>query len=178
MSPTHYALEGHIHYLTFSCYSKLWLFKSPELYSIFLKHLAEAREKLGFKLYGYIVMPNHVHLLLYPGLDVTVSRVLWAVKRPFAYCALGYLQNRQPELYGKLEVFKGAKETHRFWQAGGGYDRNIFRDETFVHSLEYMHLNPVRKMLVKSPLDWKWSSAEFYKTRKAGLIAVDWPEWW
>ena len=123
-------------------------------------------------------MPNHVHLLIYPPPEVTMSNLLKAVKRPFSYQALAYLEKHQPELYQKLSVQKCNREVRRFWQTGGGYDRNIFRDETFVHTLEYMHLNPVRKGLVKSPLDWKWSSAGFYQTKKDNLIKIDWPEWW
>jgi putative transposase len=64
------------------------------------------------------------------------------------------------------------------WQAGGGYDRNIYKDETFANTLEYIHFNPVRKGLVECPVDWKWSSARFYETREADPIEVDWPEWW
>ena len=148
------------------------------LYSSFVQNVAKARERLLFNLHGYVVMPNHVHLLIYPGQDISISAILTAIKRLFSFQALNYLQNRWPEVYEKLHVRKGAREVRRFWQAGGGYDRNIYRDETFVKTLEYMHYNPVRKGLVKSPLDWKWSSARFYETREAGPIEVDWPEWW
>ena len=178
MKPQHYTAEGHIHYLTFSCYKKLWLFKSPTLYSSFVQNLAKAKEGLSFSLYGYVVMPNHVHLLVYPNQDVSISGILTAIKRPFSFQALDYLRNRWPELYENLHVRKGARQVRRFWQAGGGYDRNIYRDKTFVKTLEYVHFNPVRKGLVGSPMDWKWSSARFYQTREADPIEVDWPEWW
>ncbi len=178
MKPEHYTVAGHIHYLTFSCYKKLWLFKSPTLYSSFLQNLIRAKERLLFNLYGYVVMPNHVHLLIYPDRQIPISSVLRAVKRPFSFQALNFLQNRYPEVYRKLHVRKGGRQVRRFWQAGGGYDRNIYRDDTFVKTLDYMHFNPVRKRLVDSPADWKWSSARFYQTREADPIQVDWPEWW
>jgi len=178
MSPQHYSAPGHIHYLTFSCYHHLWLFKSPSLYRAFLHNLDHVRTAEKCKLYGYMVMPNHVHLLIYPPEEISISSLLWTIKRPFGLLALDYLKQRQPELYTKLRVVKGGRIIHRFWQAGGGYDRNIFRDDSFRQKLDYMHQNPVRKQLVKSPEAWTWSSAGFYLTRKAGVIKVDWPEWW
>jgi putative transposase len=178
MKPKHYTTEGHIHYLTFSCYKKLWLFKSPTLYSSFVKNLAKVKERVLFSLYGYVVMPNHVHLLICPNQDVSISGILTAVKRPFSFQALNYLRNRWPELYEKLHVRRGARQVRRFWQAGGGYDRNIYKGKTFAKTLEYIHFNPVRKGLVDSPIDWKWSSARFYETGEADPIEVDWPDWW
>jgi putative transposase len=178
MKVKHYTIAGHIHYLTFSCYKKLWLFKSPTLYSSFLQNIVRAKQRRLFDLYGYVVMPNHVHLLIYPYQDESISAILTAIKRPFSFQALNYLQNRWPEIHEKLRVSKGAREVRRFWQAGGGYDRNIYRDETFVKTLEYVHFNPVRKGLVESPVDWKWSSARFYDTKEADPIEVDWPDWW
>ena len=178
MKPEHYTIEGHIHYLTFSCYKKLWLFKSPILYSSFLQNLATAKQRLLFDLYGYVIMPNHAHLLIYPDQDISISAILTAIKRPFSFHALNYLQNRWPEVCEKLHVRRGAREVRRFWQAGPGYDRNIHKDESFANTLKYMHFNPVRKGLVESPADWKWSSARFYETRETDPIEVDWPEWW
>jgi len=178
MSPKHYQDSGHLHYLTFSCYQKLWLFKSPLLYTEFIKILQQARQKLRFRLYGFVLMPNHVHLLIYPSPELPIFIILRTLKQPSAYLGLNYLAAHQPSLYAKLRVTKGGQVGHRFWQAGGGYDRNIFRDETFVHTLEYMHLNPVRKKLVKSALEWPWSSARFYQERKDEPLAMDWPEWW
>ena len=73
---------------------------------------------------------------------------------------------------------KGGRIVRRFWQSGGGYDRNVFKDETFVHTLEYMHENPLRKGLVRKPSDWKWSSARFYEFGEINIIKIDYPEWW
>ncbi|MCX6641447.1 MAG: transposase, partial [bacterium] len=64
--PTHYTQIPHAHFLTFGCYRRLWLFKDPTLYYGFVDHLGNVRQKLHFKLYGYVVMPNHVHLLIFP----------------------------------------------------------------------------------------------------------------
>ena len=114
MKAEHYTIAGRIHYLTFSCYKKLWLFKSPTLYSSFLENLVRAKQRRSFRLHGYVVMPNHVHMLIYPDQHESISAILTAVKRPFSFEALNYLQNRWPEIHEKLRVNKGAKEVRRF----------------------------------------------------------------
>lgn len=56
----------------------------------------------------------------------------------------------------------------RFWQAGGGYDRNVGDESTLRTMIDYIHQNPVRRGLVDRPEDWIWSSARWY----AGLDPV------
>ncbi len=50
----------------------------------------------------------------------------------------------------------------RFWQEGAGYDRNLYTNEAILHSIDYIHLNPIRRGLCQKAVDWKWSSARFY----------------
>jgi len=56
--------QGHLHFLTFSCYRRLPLLKSVRAREIFLRELARVRDELGFHLIVYVVMPAHVHLLI------------------------------------------------------------------------------------------------------------------
>lgn len=148
------------------------------LFTLFVQSLNQAHSRKLFKLYGFVIMPNHVHMLVFPLDNISISAILTAVKQPFSHRALNYLQKKDGRLYQQLEVHKGENLVRRFWQAGGGYDRNIFKDETFARTLEYMHNNPVRKNLVESPSEWKWSSAGFYETGRADLVSIDYPEWW
>ena len=175
--PIHYTEQAHAHYLTFSCYKRLWLFKNPALYSLFLDHLADARRRLHFKLYGFVLMPNHIHLLVFPQPETSISSMLSRIKGPFANQALLYLRKHLPELHDGLKVIKGQDTTWRFWQAGGGYDRNIYSDDVFQKTLEYMHLNPVRKSLVEKPENWRWSSVRYYQTGMLDEIEIDPPNW-
>jgi putative transposase len=165
------------HYLTFSCYKRLWLFKSPALYQWFLENLDRVRTRHPFRLYGFVLMPNHVHLLIFPTAQTPISSLLTALKGPYAQKALPYLKEYQSEIYEKLKVLEKQGESWRFWQAGGGYDRYIYSDEGFLHTLNYMHLNPVKKELVAATVDWKWSSARYYETGKVDLISLDKPDW-
>ncbi|MDP8208306.1 MAG: transposase [Candidatus Electryonea clarkiae] len=170
--------EGHAHFLTFNCHKKLWLFKGEPFYSMFLKQVRRAREQHKFHLYAYVVMPNHVHMLLYPNGTVEISSILRTIKRPFAYHALKILSERYPELFAKLRVQHGKRIMNRFWQAGVGFDRNVFGDDILIKAIEYIHNNPVRNKLVEFPEAWKWSSAKFWIMDKPDPIGVDIPEHW
>jgi putative transposase len=177
MPPTHYTQLPHAHYLTFSCYRRLWLFKDHFLYQQFICNLDEVRTQLNFKLYGFVIMPNHVHLLIFPQPDSSMSQLLSLLKGRFAHQAIAHLKRNWPQVHSRLKIIHKRETSWRFWQAGGGYDRNVYSDDVFVQTLEYMHLNPVRKKLVQSALDWKWSSAAYYHNGQSDLIRIDPPDW-
>jgi len=108
-------------------------------------------------------MPEHVHVLVYPG-DAAqqMSRFLQAVKEPPARKALRYLEANAPHWLSRLTVREGQRLRRRFWQPGGGYDRNITSVQTLRAMIEYIHANPVRRGLVTRTEDWEWSSARWY----------------
>ena len=174
----HYEQEPHAHYLTFSCYKHMWLFKHPELYSRFLDHLDQTRNRLGFKLWAFVVMPNHVHLLIYPSEQTAISQILYAVKKPFSHQAVRFLDEKFPEVVTKLEVLHAGRMVRRFWQRGGGYDRNIYGVEALRKTIDYIHYNPVSKGLAASPLDRMWSSARYWLNGQQQPISIDRPWFW
>ena len=61
----------------------------------------------------------------------------------------------------------------RFWQRGGGYDRNITTHEEIVEKINDMHNNPVTRQLCDTPLDWIWSSARRYSGDPTGPLPVE-----
>lgn len=139
-----YDLPGHAHGLTFSTYRRTRYFLDDANCALFLAHLGSARQRLGFKLWAYVVMPEHVHLLVFPGVGgPDVRRILSSVKQPFSreMGALG--RRRHPAM----------------WQAGGGYDRNVTSQRVAASLVDYIHMNPVRRGLCASPQDYRWSSA-------------------
>ena len=60
----------------------------------------------------------------------------------------------------------------RFWQPGGGYDRNIDNLDTLSRMIEYLHLNPVRRGLAKRAVDWEYSSAGWYAGIRPALLEI------
>jgi putative transposase len=153
---------GHAHELTFSTYRRTRYFLDPDNCALFLAHLDVARKRLGIKVWAYVVMPEHVHLFVYPGVDgPTVAEVLKAVKQPFSR-EMGALGRRRHDV---------------LWQPGGGYDRNVHSRKTAQSVVDYIHMNPVRRGLCESPQDYAWSSAaSWYGTGKSPLVpdVMDW----
>jgi putative transposase len=97
-----------------------------------------------------------------------MSRFLQAVKEPAARKAIRYLKDSAPEWLVRVTVREGPRLRHRFWQPGGGYDRNITSAAALRAVIDYIHANPVRRGLVDRAEDWEWSSARWY----AGLRPV------
>ena len=82
---------GHIHFLTISCYRRLQFFRDDRVKQVFVDGMDRTRAKLGIRWVGYVVMPEHVHLLLFPmpsGSDepVSVSTVLHDLKQYVGRC--------------------------------------------------------------------------------------------
>jgi putative transposase len=130
---------------------------------------------MGFDLWAYVIMPEHVHILLHPHEpSYDVSRILRRIKQPVGQRAMRYLRDHAPEWLERLTILKpdGASE-RRFWQAGGGYDRNIVEDTTIRTVIDYIHLNPVHRGLVERSEDWEWSSARWYAGIRPVPLEID-----
>jgi len=161
-------------YLTFSCHQRLALLGRREWRDVFAHGLAAARERCGFKLVAWVVMPEHVHLILVPGLEVPVPRILCAIKQPIAQRAIKRWRETDAPILDKITVQDGRC---RFWQAGGGFDRNVRGTKELGREIVYIHNNPVRRGLVEHPTDWAWSSARWYAGQREGQVPVDTALW-
>ncbi|MBN2584233.1 MAG: transposase [Planctomycetes bacterium] len=155
-----YDIDGHAHYLTFSCYQRQPFFRGRRSPRWFLESLSQARQECRFNLWAYVVMPDHVHLLIQPAPGAGISDILWRIKRRVTFEALSHLTQKSPKFIAEKMTEHGAsgKITRRFWQRGGGYDRNIWTVTEAKEKMGYIHANPVRRGLVEHPSQWPWSS--------------------
>jgi putative transposase len=106
-------------------------------------------------------MSNHAHFLIFPRThDYHIAAILKAMKMPTAQFALRLIKEEDSVLAEALVVLrpKGRSE-HRFWQQGGGYDRNLTSRKAIHASYDYIHNNPVKAGYVTHEAEWKWSSA-------------------
>ena len=167
-----YNLPNHIHELTFSCYKHLPLLTSERTCNNLSQSIINSCEKLDYGVAAYVFMPTHVHLLVLPNkTDYSISDFLRSVKQPVARKEISYLKwNESEKLKPLLSGWE--KPKYIFWLRGGGYDRNITEGETLRKSIDYIHNNPVRKGLVNSALDWKWSSVRDWLLDEEGVIPV------
>ena len=165
----HYG-RGHLHFLTFSCYRRLPLLGSVRARNVFVKILDEVRDRYGFALVGYVVMPEHVHLLISEPRRGTPSTVMQVLKQRVSR----RLRRNSRAPAGQLKLrFAGDDDSlPRFWQRRF-YDFNVWSLKKKIEKLQYMHMNPLKRKLVDHPKDWPWSSFSFYSKLKHGLIRID-----
>ncbi|MGE3107137.1 MAG: transposase [Phycisphaerales bacterium] len=164
-------------FLTFSCFGRLPLLKNPKIADEMAACLERARLRRGFRLIAWVIMPEHVHLLMVPKpvesdgrVRVSVPSLLMAIKRPLAATVLE--RWRQANWQG-LSRLRDAEGEARFWQPGGGFDRNVRDAEEYAKTIEYIHQNPVERGLVAATTDYRWSSARAYAGIDDGLVHVD-----
>ncbi len=165
----------HAHFLTFSCYRRLPLLNQDRSRKWLVDSLHDARSKLDFDIWAYVIMPEHAHLLIWPRRDVyRMQHILAAIKRPVSVNAKRHLQQTGNQAWlERLTVTEGDESVFRFWQAGGGYDANLWNERPVEAAIDYMHANPVRRGLVARPIDWYWSSARWHAGMRDGPLTID-----
>ncbi|MFO0830833.1 MAG: transposase [Phycisphaerales bacterium] len=139
---------GSCRFITFSCHRRLQLLGNPAIRDFFVDALASARLQHGFALYAWVVMPEHVHLLIRPGDGMSLAPVLRSLKTSVAKGVIGRWRELQAPVLTELTTARG---TVRYWQKGGGFDRNVRSTEAFCRSVRYIHRNPVKRGLVAEP---------------------------
>ncbi len=175
--------NGEPHFLTFSCYQRLPLLSKDRSRLWFLDALERARSDHGFQLWAWVVMPEHVHLLLWPPFSLIspdphsgrgrIRGILSSIKRPVGEKAIAYLREHSPNFLQRLTVTTSNRTYHRFWQAGSAYDENI-SDPAILHAMaDYIHYNPVKRGLVNRAEEWPWSSARTWKDGNDSPIRID-----
>jgi putative transposase len=142
-----------LHFLTFSCYRRAALLGTSESRDVFERTLEQARKWYGFSIAGYVVMPEHVHLLVSEPERARLSLALQMLKQNIAR------QLREPE---------GGS----FWQARY-YDFCVWSEAKRIEKLRYMHRNPVKRGLVSSPEQWAWSSFRHYLSGFEGMVEIE-----
>jgi putative transposase len=160
----------HLHFITCSCYRRRPGLGSRLRRDLFLRVLEQVRQRYRFSVVGYVVMPEHFHLLISEPEQGDPSLVMQVLKQRVARQARQRRRPRpaQPGLFGS-----GAEDPPaRFWQRRF-YDFNVWSKRKRVEKLRYMHRNPVTRGLVPSPELWAWSSFRFYCYGEAGPVPVD-----
>ncbi|MCK4729150.1 MAG: transposase, partial [Desulfobacterales bacterium] len=170
----HFNDPGHAHFLTFSCYQQIPLLSREQTRRWFVQAIVNARERHNFALIAYVIMPEHAHLLIYPLLSVyDIALFLRAIKQSVSRKAKYFLREHNQYWLEKLTVRRGSRTVFRFWQTGPGYDRNIHNEDDLLEKIKYIHNNPVKRGLVSTPEEWKWSSAVWYSGERNVELAID-----
>jgi putative transposase len=140
---------GQDHAINFICVRRRPILGSPEARDTFLNILEETRQKYLFEVLGYVIMPNHVHLILSEPPRHPLSTAIQVIKQRFS--------RTRTEDY--------------VWEPRY-YDFNLISYNTFIEKLRYIHRNPVAAKLVTKPEDWLWSSFRFYRDNTPGPVTI------
>ncbi len=162
---------GHndLHFITFSCYRRQPFLGTVRARHCFLKALDAVRSRHKFLLIGYVVMPEHVHLLVSEPKNGNPSKVLQVLKQKVSRALRG--TRKAPVAQLRLPFPFGVAAS-AFWQRRF-YDFNVWSTKKLKEKLDYIHRNPVQRRLVVHPKDWAWSSWSHYAKREHGLIRID-----
>ena len=161
--------RGDLHFITFCCYQRRPLLASARARNLAVQILKEVRARYRFALVGYVIMPEHLHLLISESGSARPSTILQVFKQRLARRMRA--RKRTPKGQLRLRFPNGENLLRRFWQRRY-YDFNVYSRAKVVEKLHYMHSNPAREKLVSHPGDWPWSSWCFYY-RGEGLLAMD-----
>ena len=161
--------HGDLHFITCSCHARRRWLGSARRRDRFLKILEEVREKYRFVVVGYVVMPEHFHLLMSEPEQGTPSTVMQVLKQRFSHQVLKELRKRRGSRQSRLW-----EESDHVWQRRF-YDFNVWTEKKRVEKLRYMHRNPVKRGLVLEPEQWMWSSFRGYAMREMGAVKLN--EW-
>jgi putative transposase len=175
-----YDEPGHVHVLTFTCYRRYSYLKPERTCRWFAQAIEQARRRWDFDLWAYVFMPEHAHLIVRPNQPTaTVAAILKAIKQPVGRRAIFFLETHAAHWLPRLTRQRGGRVERVFWQSGGGYDRNILEPRTLQASIDYLHLNPIRRGLVDRASDWTWSSAGWLADAPRNDLRPDRipPEW-
>jgi putative transposase len=178
-SQRHYYGLNHLHYITKSTYRCARLFDSERFKSQWIVTFGDLRRELGFRIVGYVLMPEHFHALIWPTAEANPSVIMQKLEDRTALFILKNLQENlsYPWCHKMLARVTLPPTVHqhahfRVWRRGC-YDMNIWTAKKRDEKLNYMHNNPVKRGLVKEPGDWQWSSWRFYFLHDASLLAMD-----
>ena len=162
----------HLHFITCSCYCRLPLLASVRARNAFVEILGEVRDRYQFKLAGYVVMPEHIHLLISEPPKGTPSKIMQVLKQRVSRRLRRKPRVRMNSQQFRLPFCQAHDFLPQFWQPRF-YDFNVWSQTKFVEKLHYMHMNPLKRKLVIHPRDWPWSSFSFYANKDSGLVRID-----
>jgi len=169
------SIPNNTYYLTFTILGWRKLFINDEYCQSVTKWFDYCRENYKNKIQGYVIMPDHIHVLMYiTGQSPHLPVLIMNAKRFISYELVKLLQqDKHFEILKYFSIFARTKYRAHHKLFTDGYDSLIIQSQKFfLQKLNYIHNNPVRAGLVKEPEAYRYSSASNY-TNGVGYNGVD-----
>jgi putative transposase len=145
-------------YFTSVTHDRLPIFRTDKLKQVLCDAWAEGRERHGIAILAYVVMDDHVHLLVAANKDMAATLRLLngiAARRIIQYLKENGFERSLFKLRGEI---RERNHRHSVWQHHTD-SLEIFGEDTFQQKADYIHMNPVRGRMVVNPLEYRFSSA-------------------
>jgi putative transposase len=160
--------QRYVHFVTFSVDRKRRLLDLDQPKRIVLGVLNHLLEAMSAQCAGFVLMPHHVHALIWLPDPPELTRFLQGWKRMSSFRIRQWYTDHAPN------YFAGFGRGDKFWQAKS-YVFHVYSERKLREKLDYMHLNPVRAGLTQRAEEWRWSSARWYLCRQSVGVPITWP---
>ena len=159
--------DHDLHFITCSCYHRQPVLAAPRRRDLLLDIMEEVRQAYQFVVVGYVVMPEHFHLLISEPDIGDPSTVMKVLKMRFAR----HLHKDESHSFA-YNAKEWGTPLELVWQKRF-YDFNVRSDKKRIEKLKYMHRNPLRRGLVSDPEQWPWSSFRSYLYGETGRVRIN-----
>jgi putative transposase len=157
----------YVHFVTFSVTHRRQLFDFDQPKRMLLGVLNVVLEQYAARCLGFVIMPEHVHALIWFPVTGQLSSFMQSWKRRSSLLIRAWYRDHGPTMKPAMEM------TDRFWQPKY-YAFEIYEPAKLEVKLAYMHWNPVRRGLVGRTIDWPWSSARWYELGRTVGVPIQW----
>ena len=156
-------------YFTFTINGRRRLLKSDLAKRIVLGTLYNAMRKFGVRCVGFVIMLNHVHIIVHGPSKTVLRKFMKSWKRKSS------IEIRQTIRSGRIRYPLKFLKNRKTW-IHRSFPFTIRTRKKLEEKLNYMHMNPVRAGLVERTIDWPWSSAGYYELGKDVGVPITWVE--
>ena len=140
-----YDIPNHGHFITTNTFERRKIFVNEKACPVIIDDLKFYRKKFDFKLFGYVIMPDHIHCVILPNENTKIPDIIRDIKKHTAKVLSELINNNEIESKG---IRKKAK-VYKIWQ-DGFYDFNIYSQKKLIEKLNYIHTDPVRSKIVEN----------------------------
>lgn len=165
--------EDGIYFITSTIIEWIPVFTSKEYFEIIISALKYCRAYKGLKLYAYVILDNHFHLVVS---GPNLSNIIQSLKRHTSKQIVRLLQTQKKEwLLNQLAYFKKRHKTesiHQVWQEGF-HPALIQTEQMLLQKIEYVHNNPVKRGYIELPEHWLYSSARNFILEDHSIMELD-----
>jgi putative transposase len=172
MKLRHYDHDGRARFVTFCTHRRIPLLTDNRFRRTIVAGIDKMRKEFHFRLVAYVIMPEHVHLVIIPQEEMVLGKVIGELKKRTAMEIHTILLTTGSPILDKLKVSRNGAKRFALWQKRC-YDHNCRSETSVLEKVKYCHENPVKRGLVHSPSDWEWSSCRWYEGNGDAVLEID-----